>query len=103
MEVEASVGHPMVPKEAIERSKAQVSCSGHTSEEDQVGWTIPVGLAAPMSDSDVESVDVLRFDEPEGRTSFIAGEPPPIMQLAAAIYAAFGTTVFPAHATPAGN
>ena len=105
MEVEAARVFSMAPKEALERSKGQTSCSAHTSEEDQLAWTIPAGPGAAVSDSDVESVDVLRFDEPEGRASFLAGEPPPAALVArntTSVLAAFGAIPVPVGTTPAG-
>ena len=106
MEASAAAHIFMAAKEVSERSKAQVSCSGLTAEEDQIGWTIPAGPAAALSDSDVESVDVLRFDEPDGRASFLAGEPPPAALVArnvAAVLTAFGASAVPANVTPAGT
>ena len=103
MEVDTAPLSSMAAKEAHPRSKTETSCSARPSEEDQPGWSIPAGLAAAPSDSDVESVDVLRFDEPDGRASFLAGEPPPLIaRNAAAVLAAFGATAVPAHATPGG-
>ena len=54
-------------------------------------WAIPTAMN--VVDSDQDSVDVLRFDEPEGRESWIAGEPPPSQLTArntAAVLTAFG-------------
>lgn len=96
----------MAPKDAFEHSKVVPSCSGRLSDEDQQAWTIPTAACALVSDSDVESVDVLRFDEPEGRASFLAGEPPPpafVARNTAAVLAAFGATPVAAHVAPAGN
>ena len=106
MEVDAAMEVAMAPKEAFERSKAEVSCSARTSEEDQQQWTIPAVPAVTISDSDVDSVDILRFDEPEGRASFVAGEPPPAALVArntTAVLAAVGATLVGAAVTAAGT
>lgn len=97
----------MALKDGFERCKEPTSSSGRQTEEDQPAWTIPAGAAVAVSDSDVESVDVLRFDEPEGRASWIAGEPPPAQESAvkdcAAVLAAYRAATVPAGTSAEGK
>lgn len=76
-----------------------------TESVDPESWAIPVAMN--VVDSDQDSVDVLRFDEPEGRASWIAGEPPPTQLLrarnTAAVLTAFGAIPVPKSCTVSGT
>ena len=82
------------------------SCGSKQSTESNEAdsWAIPAAMQ--IVDSDQDSVDVLRFDEPEGRASWIAGEPPPSVVRArntAAVLTAFGAVSVPKSCAVSGQ
>ena len=83
------------------------NCCGSKQQQSSVdpdSWAIPTAMN--VVDSDQDSVDVLRFDEPEGRESWIAGEPPPSQLTArntSAVLTAFGAIPVPRSCAVSGS
>lgn len=101
MDASATPQFDLGQKRAFESTKGPDFGSGAHSSADEDQWSIPVGPAV-LTDSDVESVDVIRFEELDGRAVFNAGEPPPSAALTSAVLTGFGAARVSAGSTPAG-
>ncbi|KAK9785259.1 hypothetical protein WJX73_007314 [Symbiochloris irregularis] len=100
MDASATSHFGLGPKRGFESTKGADFGNDVPSSADEDHWSIPVGPAV-QTDSDVESVDVIRFEELDGRAVFSAGEPPPSAAMTSAVLTSFGATRVASDATPA--